>query len=90
MAEFNTLAYSVNRYMLFLEIHIVNVGMNKSNNHQDIGAMSSCMNSMTEAMKGLVQRNSKGATKACFFSTVGFLQRGKLNMGWSLVLTFLV
>ena len=76
--------------MLFLEIHIVSVGMNKSNNHQDLGAMSSCMNSMTEATKGLVQRNSKGATKACFFSTVGFLQRGQLNMGWSLGLTFLV
>ena len=50
-------------------------GNKNSKYHIQIGAGEACTNRMTEATKGIDQRDMKGATKIFFILTVGSHQR---------------
>ena len=64
------MACSITGALLFIETHKWKEGMNKIRYHLDIGAKEACANSMTEATRGLGQRDLKGATNDCFIFDV--------------------
>ena len=64
------MACSITGALLFIEIPKWKEGMNKIRYHLDIGSKEACANRMTEATRGLGQRDLKGATNDCFIFDV--------------------
>ena len=64
--ELNTSVCSVTGYLIFIEVHRGKEGRKSRKYHLRLGDTESCTKRMTEATKGIGQRDIEGATKDCF------------------------
>ena len=65
--NFRSVAFSVTGSVILFEIQVINTVMKKKHYHHKLGSMESCMERIMESMKGLYQRNVKGAINHFYF-----------------------
>ena len=64
--EFKTVACSITRYLLFIEVHRGKEVMKHIKYQKELGATAACTKRMMEATKGIGQKSIKEGTKDCF------------------------
>ena len=70
--EFKTIACSVTRALILIEVKRVEEVMNNIKYHLQIVETTAFTNKMVESTNGIGQRYIKGATKDCFLSNGWF------------------